>query len=631
MREVLLIEPNYKNKYPPMGLMKISSYYKSLGDHVRFFKGDLKDFTATLLCEDLIKVLYHFDPSVNWRIYIPKITRYIRLGKTIDIPCTPDFQVCGVIDILKNFRNQYKNKEYFRTPRFDIVGITTLFTFHWKITVDTINFAKQLCKDKERVIVGGIAATIVPEFLEAETGIRPVAGILNRPGALGDDNDIIIDTLPLDYSILEETDYSYPVSDAYFAYMTRGCVNECKFCAVPRLEPNYQEYIPIKDQIEETTKQFGPQRDLLLLDNNVLASPYFDQIIEEIKACGFGRGAVCYPPNQYEIAVRNLRAGINDRAYIRKCVKLYDELLCKCDRPSACKDRSVRDELRRRITKAGCDAEYTATKEAILELDPLIAPLYQRYVYRPIKRLRCIDFNQGIDARLITPEKMRKLSEINIRPLRIAFDHWGLREVYEHAVREAAKAGISHLSNYMLYNFDEKPIDLYLRMKLTVDLCEELGISIYSFPMKYHPIEDPKYFRNREYVGKYWSRKYIRAVQAVLTATHGKIGQGKQFFEAAFGRNEKEFEEILLMPEALIIRRFEYDSSMRKRYPAYSKAEYTGTITDEWRQKFCSLSPEQWEIAVGIIEKNQFSDADINIDDSDIQDVLRYYQIQREK
>ena len=42
-REILLIEPNYRNKYPPMGLMKISTYYKGLGDNVTFFKGDLRD------------------------------------------------------------------------------------------------------------------------------------------------------------------------------------------------------------------------------------------------------------------------------------------------------------------------------------------------------------------------------------------------------------------------------------------------------------------------------------------------------------------------------------------------------------------------------------------------------------
>lgn len=42
-RSVLLIEPNYKNKYPPIGLMKLSQYYKLLGDKVTFFKGNISD------------------------------------------------------------------------------------------------------------------------------------------------------------------------------------------------------------------------------------------------------------------------------------------------------------------------------------------------------------------------------------------------------------------------------------------------------------------------------------------------------------------------------------------------------------------------------------------------------------
>lgn len=626
-RKVLLIEPNYKNKYPPMGLMKIATYYKRLNDDVRFYKGDLKQLIVSLLSEDTIKVLNASLSETSWGRYAANISSFIRYGKYSIIDSVPVFDNKYARDVIKLYRDKFKSGEAFSEKRFDIVCVTTLFTFHWDITIDTINFAKKLCKDPQRVFVGGIAASIVPSEMTQATEIHPIQGILNKPGMLLDDNDIIIDTLPLDYSILEEIDYEYPSANNYIAYMTRGCVNKCTFCAVPKLEPEYVKYIPLKKQLAETDKRFGKLGDLLLLDNNVLASPRFSKIIDEIKACGFAKGASYIPPNPFTIAIQNLRDGINDRGYIIKCVKLINRLIDKCEKPSICKDIDLRNELYKRVYDAGCDDIYTATKESLLSLADYIAPIYERFAYKPVKRSRYIDFNQGIDARLITPQNMQKLAEINIRPLRIAFDHWGLHRVYERAVRYAAEAGISHLSNYMLYNYDEEPVDLYRRMRMTVDLADELNIKIYSFPMKYHPIDDPRYFRNREYIGTHWNRKYIRAVQAVLTSTHGKIGNGRQFFEAAFGADEDEYIEILQMPEAFIISRFENDSRMRDRYPEYSKDEYDGTATDEWRSHFYALDDIQKARALDIIKSNHFDISEV--EDQDIKSVIGYYAIHR--
>ena len=62
--------------------------------------------------------------------------------------------------------------------------------------------------------------------------------------------------------------------------------------------------------------------------------------------------------------------------------------------------------------------------------------------------------------------------------------------------------------------------------------------------MKYHPIEDPKYFSNRDYIGKHWNRKFIRTIQAILNSTKGKVGKGKKFFEKAFGKDEEEFNKL---------------------------------------------------------------------------------------
>lgn len=223
-----------------------------------------------------------------------------------------------------------------------------------------------------------------------------------------------------------------------------------------------------------------------------------------------------------------------------------------------------------------------------------------------------MDFNQGIDSRLINDTNMEKMAEIPIRPVRIAFDHWNLHEKYENAVRIAVKHGHTCLSNYVLYNFEDEPLELYWRLKLNVDLCEELDINIYSFPMKYHPIEDPKYFSNRDYIGKHWNRKFIRTIQAILNSTKGKVGKGKKFFEKAFGKNEEEFNKLLYMPEIMIIYRAHFDEN---------------GLSNQWWKEYSALTDDQKNVVNPIIYSNSFDDYESDVHDLSCLRVLSYYRI----
>ena len=323
-RKVLLIEPNYKNKYPPMSLMKLATYHRRLGDEVTFYKGNDVDFAVNETMKLTISTLYNNDRTVSWNAHWDDIALYLRKGSRELLETLYDLSYTPLVKkTLESYRRYYHNKMYLKNPQWDRVCVTTLFTFYWAKTVDAINYYKQFCKDPDQVFVGGISASVMPHEMEQETGIKPIVGLLDKGGEL-DDNDIIIDKLPLDYSILEEIDYKYPEHDGYYGYMTRGCVNKCAFCVVPKLEPTYQTHISIKDKIEDTRERFGEKRNLLLLDNNVLASADFNNIIEEIKESGFTKENNYIAPDYYAVAIKNIRDGYNIPAYIKSLRKQYD-------------------------------------------------------------------------------------------------------------------------------------------------------------------------------------------------------------------------------------------------------------------------------------------------------------------
>lgn len=84
-----------------------------------------------------------------------------------------------------------------------------------------------------------------------------------------------IDSLQPDYRI-------YPTVDDNTAYgfLTRGCPNRCKWCIVPQKEGNIRPYMDVEEIAIEG------RRNLVLMDNNVLASDYGILQIEKIVKLG---------------------------------------------------------------------------------------------------------------------------------------------------------------------------------------------------------------------------------------------------------------------------------------------------------------------------------------------------------
>jgi hypothetical protein len=442
-KNILLIEPGYKNKYPPLGLMKIAQYHGPRGkrDRVRFIKGEDRSVL-----------------SQGW----------------------------------------------------DRIYVTTLFSFEYPKIAQTIDFALEVANGQaDKVFVGGIAASLMHDRFRTDRrwhGVRFIKGLLSAAPATAlqldefseefyaDDTDgLPIEDLVPDYDILSqiEHEYQYPVRDAYFAYTSRGCIRKCHFCGVPKLEGAQRDTESLTDLVNAIERHYGPKKDLILMDNNVVASPRFKEIIAEIRDLGFTPGA------------KLLRPGTR------------------------------------------------------------------------IPVLRRVDFNQGVDARILCKDPMylRELASICLKPLRIAFDHLGLKKPYEQAVRYAAEFGLTELSNYMLYNFHDGPEDLFERMRLNVTLNEELGVRIWSFPMRYQPTDRP----DRGHVGEKWTRYQLRSMQIVLQATHGVVSGEPDFFKRAFGDKFEDYDRILSMPHDFIFNR-----------DWYEKFDRDGRL-HEYREEFAKL------------------------------------------
>lgn len=488
MENILLVEPAYKNKYPPLGLMKISTFHKEYRkDYVKFIKG-IKE-------KDEIK------------------------------------------------------------EQWDRIYITTLFTFDYDIVIKTINHYKKFVKNPETdIIIGGILASLLPEKISDETKITPFFGQITSASQIGypEHNIVNIDILSLDYDILSEIDYEYPAGDNYFGYTSRGCPNKCPFCAVPTLEPKFETTNNIFKQITEINEKYGEKRNLLLMDNNILYSKNLHDIVGNIKSLGFEHNKKTYlKPIEFENYFKRIlrRENISSEAYedeiMRDILKIEKNLLLQ-------KICLKKDESFKIVVDTICNEDIIKNKLKIIKenIDLLLETL--RKYQRKIKVTRYVDFNQGTDARLLTENKMKTLSEIPVKPYRIAFDDIKLKDTYVKAMKLANRYGVKHFSNYLLFNFKDTPEDLWERIKLNVELAEELNVTdLFSFPMKYSPIEKT----HRKMVGENWTKKEISNIYAILNGKKGIIPKRRDYFELAFGKTKEEFKNLLAYPRDFIIYR----------------------------------------------------------------------------
>lgn len=163
-----------------------------------------------------------------------------------------------------------------------------------------------------------------------------------------------------------------------------------------------------------------------------------------------------------------------------------------------------------------------------------------------------VDFNQALDARLMTEEKADILQGLKIYPLRFGFDNMSLDGVIQPVIKMMAKRSWFKFQYYTLYNYKDTMEDLYYRIKQSPVLKEEYNIEVTAVPMRYHPILDVA--AGRDYIGRHWNAQALKGFMTII-AKHSISGQistvgGSVFsaieeFEYWFGKDEKEFVRLI--------------------------------------------------------------------------------------
>ena len=263
----------------------------------------------------------------------------------------------------------------------DLVYVTSLFTYAWRPVHESVQFYKKLFPDT-KVILGGIYASLMPEHAKLSGADEVYVGLFEPAEDLMPAYDLV------------------PDWDGSIIFSSRGCIRNCPFCAVPRLEGGISH---VKYSIKHLI--YPGHTRVILWDNNILAAPNWRYIFDELHELGL-----------------------------------------------------------------------------------------------------TVDFNQGLDARLINDEVAEKLSKLKIPLIRLAYDQKGVYKFLKRAVETLSAYGFRRrdILVYTLYNYvTDDPEDFYQRV---LDL---LRLGVVCYPMRYEPLNSLK---KNQYVSPNWTKEQLEMV-----------------------------------------------------------------------------------------------------------------------
>lgn len=299
----------------------------------------------------------------------------------------------------------------------DEIYVTSLFTYAWKTVHEAVSYYRHLYPDA-RIMLGGLYASLLPEHAKT-CGAEIHQGLVKE-----------VEELRPDYSLV-------PNWDGSIIFSSRGCIRKCPFCAVPTLEKDFVPKRSIANLIHPAHTR------VILWDNNFLASPYWHDILLEIK-----------------------------------------------------------------------------------------------------ERKLWVDFNQGLDSRLLNDEKAKMIAAMKTLLIRTAYDSSSSKDQVKRGVELLTSKGVSarKILMYLLFNFEkDTPEDLLTR------ILDAMEWGVASYPMRYQPIKLPYALKKDSYISPNWTEEELEMVADArrVLGYHGALAPYEKLKEKF--RKAKDFKEAFTL------------------------------------------------------------------------------------
>jgi hypothetical protein len=113
-----------------------------------------------------------------------------------------------------------------------------------------------------------------------------------------------------------------------------------------------------------------------------------------------------------------------------------------------------------------------------------------------------VDFNQGLDARLMSDEAAEKIARMKTSCVRFSYDNKSVGQKITSAIDKLTNLGLRrrHVGVYVLFNYRDDPADFFERVRTVLES------GAVAMPLRYQPLDALKY---NSYIGPFWDREKL--------------------------------------------------------------------------------------------------------------------------